>query len=124
MCIRDRTSNSHCEFHKPDVLKIIYCSQLIVNFKTTVLLARCFVISLFRFQKSNWFFLRLNQSSPVVLTIYISHTIVYNVKSYASEILLSDAIVLDMSVAYIKKMLWYMYLIHREKRISVRKKWY
>lgn len=97
------TSNSHYEFHKPDVLKVIYCSQLIVNFKTTVLLARCFVISLFRFQKSNWFFLRMNQSSPVVLTIYISHTIVYNVNSYAFEILLSDAIVLDMSVAYIKK---------------------
>lgn len=68
----------------------------------------------------------MNQSSPVVLTIYISHTIVYNVNSYAFEILLSDAIVLDMSVAYIKKMLWYMYmyLIHREKRISVRKKWH
>lgn len=68
----------------------------------------------------------MNQSSPVVLTIYICHTIVYNVNSYAFEILLSDAIVLDMSVAYIKKMLWYMYmyLIHREKRISVRKKWY
>lgn len=98
-----KTSNSHYEFHKPDVLKIIDCSQLIVNFKTTVLLARCFVISLFRFQKSNWFFLRMNQSSPVVLTIYISHTIVYNVNSYAFEILLSDAIVLDMSVAYIKK---------------------
>lgn len=63
----------------------------------------------------------MNQSSPVVLTIYISHTIVYNVNSYAFEILLSNAIVLDMSVAYIKKMLWYMYLIHRE---SVRKKWY
>lgn len=62
----------------------------------------------------------MNQSSPVVLTIYISHTIVYNVNSYAFEILLNDA----MSVAYIKKMLWYMYLIHREKRISVRKKWY
>lgn len=44
-----------------------------------------------------------NESSPVVLTIYISHTIVYNVNSYAFEILLSDAIVLDMSVAYIKK---------------------
>lgn len=66
----------------------------------------------------------MNQSSPVVLTIYISHTIVYNVNSYAFEILLSNAIVLDMSVAYIKKMLWYMYLIHREKRISVRKKWH
>lgn len=45
----------------------------------------------------------MNQSSPVVLTIYISHTIVYNVNSYAFEILLRDAIVLDMSVAYIKK---------------------
>lgn len=45
----------------------------------------------------------MNQSSPVVLTIYISHTIVYNVNSYAFEILLSNAIVLDMSVAYIKK---------------------
>lgn len=45
----------------------------------------------------------MNQSSPVVLTIYISHTIVYNENSYAFEILLSDAIVLDMSVAYIKK---------------------
>lgn len=45
----------------------------------------------------------MNQSSPVVLTIYISYTIVYNVNSYAFEILLSDAIVLDMSVAYIKK---------------------
>lgn len=45
----------------------------------------------------------MNQSSPVVLTIYISHTIVYNVNSYAFEILLSDAFVLGMSVAYIKK---------------------
>lgn len=42
----------------------------------------------------------MNQSSPVVLTIYISHTIVYNVDSYAFEILLSNAIVLDVCCVY------------------------
>lgn len=64
-------------------------------------------------------FLRMNQFLFVVLIIYISYIIVYNVNSYVFEILLSDVIVLDMFVVYIKKMLWYMYLIYREKWISV-----
>lgn len=63
----------------------------------------------------------MNQFLFVVLIIYISYIIVYNVNSYVFEILLSDVIVLDMFVVYIKKMLWYMYmyLIYREKWISV-----
>lgn len=61
----------------------------------------------------------MNQFLFVVLIVYISYIIVYNVNSYVFEILLSDVIVLDMFVVYIKKMLWYMYLIYREKWISV-----
>lgn len=61
----------------------------------------------------------MSQFLFVVLIIYISYIIVYNVNSYVFEILLSDVIVLDMFVVYIKKMLWYMYLIYREKWISV-----
>lgn len=62
-------------------------------------------------------FLRMNYFLFVVLIIYISYIIVYNVNSYVFEILLSDVIVLDMFVVYIKKNVM-VYVFNLQRKVD------
>lgn len=59
----------------------------------------------------------MNQFLFVVLIIYISYIIVYNVNSYVFEILLSDVIVLDMFVVYIKKNVM-VYVFNLQRKVD------
>lgn len=59
----------------------------------------------------------MNQFLFVVLIIYICYIIVYNVNSYVFEILLSDVIVLDMFVVYIKKNVM-VYVFNLQRKVD------
>lgn len=59
----------------------------------------------------------MSQFLFVVLIIYISYIIVYNVNSYVFEILLSDVIVLDMFVVYIKKNVM-VYVFNLQRKVD------
>lgn len=59
----------------------------------------------------------MNQFLFVVLIVYISYIIVYNVNSYVFEILLSDVIVLDMFVVYIKKNVM-VYVFNLQRKVD------
>lgn len=59
----------------------------------------------------------MNQFLFVVLIVYISYIIVYNVNSYVFEILLSDVIVLDMFVVYIKKNVM-IYVFNLQRKVD------
>lgn len=59
----------------------------------------------------------MNQFLFVVLIIYISYSIVYKVNSYVFEILLSDVIVLDMFVVYIKKNVM-VYVFNLQRKVD------
>lgn len=59
----------------------------------------------------------MSQFLFVVLIIYISYIVVYNVNSYVFEILLSDVIVLDMFVVYIKKNVM-VYVFNLQRKVD------